>query len=175
LTKRALKRLKLLSQDGREPLERSRPLDDTDRRILRIVQDNARITSAELARRVDLSGAGLQKRLRKLEHSGVIKKYVTLLNRHAVGYGLLCFVQVTLAHHEPESVGRFRKKVREFPEVLECHYLTGEFDYLLKVVVRDHHHLEELLFEGLTRVPGVDRIRTSIVLREIKDAAALPV
>jgi len=152
-----------------------RALDETDRRILRKVQEDARLSIAGLARHVDLSAPGLQKRLRRLEESGVIERYVTIVNRQALGLGLLCFVQVTLAHHQAESVVAFRETVHEFAEVLECHYLTGEFDYLLKVVVRDHRHLETFLFERLTRIAGVDRIRTSIVLREIKAAGALPI
>lgn len=155
--------------------EPARALDETDRQILRFVQENARMTSAELARRVDLSGPGLQKRIRKLEESGVIERYTTVVNRQSVGLGLLCYVQVTLAHHQPDRVGEFREAVHAFPEVLECHYLTGEFDYLLKIVVRDHRSLEAFLFEGLTRVAGVDKIRTSIVLREIKASSVLPI
>ena len=127
-----------------------------------------------MARRVDLSAPGLQKRLRRLEESGVIQSYVTLVNREAVGLDLLCFVQVTLAHHQPDCVERFRDEMKELPEVLECHFLTGEFDYLIKVVVSNHNHLEQFLFEKITQIPGVDKIRTSIVLNEIKASTSLP-
>ena len=105
---------------------------------------------------------------------GVIERYATLLNRKAVGLDLLCFIQVMLAHHRPGSVERFPGRIRDLPEVLECHYLTGEMDYLLKVVVANHDDLERFLFEKLMKVAGVDRIRTSIVLREIKASTALP-
>ncbi|MCZ6794080.1 MAG: Lrp/AsnC family transcriptional regulator [Planctomycetota bacterium] len=151
-----------------------KPLDDMDWRVLRLLQNDARVSTAELARQVELSPPGLQKRLRKLEESGVIERYVTLVNRESVGLDLLCFVHVTLAHHEPEYVSRFRDAMKLFPEVLECHHLTGEFDYLLKVVVENHKHLERFLVEKITRIPGVDRVRTSIVLREIKTSTALP-
>jgi DNA-binding Lrp family transcriptional regulator len=132
------------------------------------------VTSAELARRVNLSTPGLQKRLRKLEENGVIGRYVTLVNREALGLDLLCFAQVTLAHHQPECVGQFCDRVKGLSEVLECHHLSGEFDYLLKVVVANHQHLEKFLTEKITRIPGVDRIRTSIVLNEIKASTSLP-
>ena len=158
---------------GPKPVIKPR-LDDLDRRLLVELQDNARVSSAELARRFDLSGPGLQKRLRRLEEQGVIRHYATLVSRVAVGLDLLCFVHVMLAHHRPNSLKRFPDRVKRLPEVLECHYLTGEVDYLLKVVVASHDHLERFLFEKLMKVEGVDRIRTSIVLKEIKASTALP-
>lgn len=148
------------------------PLDDIDKQVLCLLQENSRITSAELARRVSLSTPGLQKRLRKLEENSVIGRYVTLVNREALGLDLLCFAQVTLAHHQPECIGLCG--VKGLPEVLECHHLGGEFDYLLKVVVANHQHLERFLSEKIDRIPSVDRIRTSIVLNEIKASTSLP-
>jgi DNA-binding Lrp family transcriptional regulator len=142
--------------------------------VLRLLQDDARISNAELARRVHLSPPGLLKRLRKLERDGVVLGYATLLRREAVGLDLLCFVQVTLAHHQPETVAGFSRAIAALPEVLECHHLTGDFDYLMKVVVRNHQHLQGFLVDALTPVPGVDRIRTSIVLSEVKAGTALP-
>lgn len=149
-------------------------LDEVDRALLSHLQMDARMTNTELARRVDLSPPGLQKRLRKLEDSGVIAQYVTLLNRETVGFDMLCFVQVTLQRHEPTAVSHFREAVQTMPEVLECYHLTGEYDYLLKVVVRNRRHLERFLLETLTPVPGMDKIRTSLVLSEIKTTTAVP-
>lgn len=151
-----------------------RPLDDLDRQILGILQQDASLSSAELARRVDLSAPGLQKRVRKLQEAGVIQRQVALLEREAVDLDLLCFVQVTLTHHQPDAVQGFRREIQRMPEVLECHHLTGEFDYLLKVVAHNHRGLEQFLVERLTPTPGVDKIRTSIVLSEIKASTALP-
>jgi DNA-binding Lrp family transcriptional regulator len=158
------------------PLIKPRPrrLDDRDWRLLRLLQDDGRISNAELARQVNLSAPGLQKRIRKLEQRGVIRRYVTLLDRQAVGLDLLCFVNVSLAHHRPDAAEQFRDEMKVMPEVLECHYLTGEFDYVVKVVVADHTELERFLFERLMRIEGVDRVRTSIVLNEIKASTALP-
>jgi DNA-binding Lrp family transcriptional regulator len=149
-------------------------LDAIDRSILRHLQEDARITHAELATRVKLSTAGVQKRLKKLEESGVIERYITSLDRKALGYDLLCFIQVTLHRHEPKAVERFRTLVQKMPEVLECFHITGGYDYMLKVVVRNTAHLEEFLIEKLTPMPGMDRIQTSLVLREIKRGAAIP-
>lgn len=158
-----------------KPAGRVPPLDELDRGLLVELQTNGRASTAELARRFALSGPGLQKRLNRLEERGAIVGYTALVSRQAVGLDLLCFVQVMLAHHRPESLKRFPARMQALPEVLECHYLTGEIDYLLKVVVADHDHLERFLFEKLMTVDGVDRVRTSIVLKEIKASTALPI
>lgn len=150
-------------------------LDEKDRTILQLLQEDARASNAELARRVALSAPGLQKRLRKLEQSGVITGYVTLVDEESLGYDMLCFVQVTLQRHEPQAIARFRTLVQTMPEVLECHHITGEYDYLLKVVLRNRKHLEHFLTETLTPIVGMDKLRTSLVLSEIKATTAVPV
>lgn len=150
-------------------------LDERDRIILRHLQGDARASNAELARKVNLSPPGLQKRLRKLEENGVITRYVTLVDGEALGYDMLCFVQVTLQRHEPHAIARFRTLVQTMPEVLECHHITGEYDYLLKVLLRNRKHLEHFLTETLTPIPGMDKLRTSLVLSEIKATTAIPV
>jgi DNA-binding Lrp family transcriptional regulator len=150
------------------------PIDDLDRQLLVHLQENARASTAALARRFKLSAPGLQKRLKKLEDRGVISRYATLVSRQAVGLDLLCFVHVMLAHHRPNSIKRFPSRIEKMREVLECHFLTGEYDYLLKVIVSNHDHLERFLFEKLMKVDGIDRIRTSIVVKEVKTSTALP-
>lgn len=149
-------------------------LDEIDRALLNSLQQDGRISNTELARRVDLSLTGLQKRLRKLEDNGLIQGYVALVDREAVGFDMLCFVQVTLHRHETQQVNLFREAIGRLPEVLECHHVTGEYDYLLKVVVRNRKHLERFLMEALTPIPGIDKIRTSIVLNELKATTTLP-
>jgi DNA-binding Lrp family transcriptional regulator len=150
-------------------------LDHIDRTLLEALQIDGRMSNAELARRVDLSSPGLHKRLRRLEDAGVIRGYVALVDREAVGYDMLCFVQVTLQRHEPDAVDNFRREVQMMAEVLECHHITGEYDYLLKVVVRNRKHLERFILETLTPVRGMDKIRTSLVLSEIKATTAVQV
>ena len=149
-------------------------IDELDRELLLALQEDGRRPSADLARKLKLSGPGLQKRLRKLEERGVIRRYAAIVNREAVGLGILCFVHIMLAHHRPDSIKRFPDRIKNMREVLECHFLTGEFDYLLKVVVASHEELEKFLFERLMKVPGVDRTRTSIVVKEVKATTALP-
>jgi len=151
-----------------------RELDSLDRQLLAHLQQDARLSTAELARRLALSGPGLQKRMRKLEEQGVIRGYATVIDREAVGLDLLCFIHVTLAHHRPNSVKRFPEKIKTMPEVLECHFLTGEFYYLLEVVVTNHDHLEKFLFGKLMKAGGIDRTRSSIVVKEVKSSTALP-
>ena len=148
-------------------------LDETDRLLLKYLQEDARLSNVELARRVELSPPGLHKRLRRLEEAGVVKQYVTLLDPEAVGYDMLCFVQVTLQRHAPDAVANFKCEVQKMSEVLECHHITGESDYLLKVVVRNRKHLEEFIVNTLTPVRGMDKIRTSLVLSEIKATTVL--
>jgi DNA-binding Lrp family transcriptional regulator len=150
-------------------------LDHIDRTLLEALQIDGRMSNAELARRVDLSSPGLHKRLRRLEDAGVIRGYVALVDREAVGYDMLCFVQVTLQRHEPDAVDNFRREVQMMAEVLECHHITGEYDYLLKIVVRNRKHLERFILETLTPVRGMDKIRTSLVLSEIKATTAVQV
>lgn len=150
-------------------------LDDIDRRLLQDLQADARLSNAELARRVQLSSPGLQKRLRRLEEAGIIRGYQAIVEHEAAGYDMLCFVQATLQRHEPNAVENFKTCIRDIPEVLECYHITGEYDYLLKVVVRNRKHLEQFILETLTPVKGMDKIRTSLVLNEIKDRAPVPV
>lgn len=165
----------MVSHLNSRPANRKRNgLDELDQRLLSSLQEDARRPTAELARELKLSGPGLQKRLRKLEQRGVIRRYATLVDREAVGLDLLCFVHIMLAHHRPNDIKRFPDRVRTMPEVLECHFLTGEFDYLLKVVVADHDELQRFLFEKLLKVSGVDRTRTSIVVKEVKATTSLP-
>ncbi len=151
-----------------------RALDAIDFAILELLQEDARVSLSTLARRVGLSAPGTQKRLRRLEQDRVILRYTALLDRAAVGIDLLCFVQVTLARHQPEAVAGFRKAIAAMSEVLECHHVTGDFDYLLKVIVPHHRALESFLVDKLTPVRGIDRIRTGIVLSEVKVSTALP-
>ncbi len=159
---------------SRSTATRPSRLDPLDWQLMALLQDAARVTNADLARKLGLSPPGLKKRLRKLEARGVITQYVALLNREALGLDLLCFVNVSLAHHRPELRRTFREAMRGMPEVLECHFLTGEVDYVVKLVVANHTALEKFLFEKLMSIEGVDRVRTSIVVNEIKASTALP-
>jgi Lrp/AsnC family leucine-responsive transcriptional regulator len=149
-------------------------LDEIDRQILALLQDDGRISNAELARRIDLSPPATYMRVKSLEEAGFVRRYVALLEPEKVGFDLLCFVQVSLQLHSLEQIQAFRRVIQGMPEVLECHHVTGEYDYLLKVAVRNRKELEIFLLERLTPAPGVARIHTSMVLSEVKLSTALP-
>ena len=168
------KKTGVATRSGSTGLTRPSRMDSIDRQLLALLQADARATNAELARKLGLSPPGLQKRLKKLEQHGVIRQYVALLDREALGLDLLCLVNVSLAHHRSDLRERFREAMRRMPEVLECYFLTGEVDYVVKVVVANHTALEKFLFERLMLIEGVDRVRTSIVVNEIKASTALP-
>ena len=149
-------------------------LDELDIAILEILQTDARLSNAELARRVNLSPPATLTRVRRLEENNLIKSHVTLVNRRRAGYDMLCFVSVSLQLHDIEQVTGFRDIVGEIPEVLECHHVTGDYDYLLKVVAHNTKDLENFLLEKLTPIPGVARIHTSLVLNEVKSTTVIP-
>jgi len=149
----------------REPAK----LDDLDWRLLERLQEDARVSTAELARQFKLSPPGVQKRLRRLEEKGVIDRYVTVVNREAVGLDLLCFVLVMLAHHRADSVKRFRAGVVAMPEVLECHHVAGDYSYLLKLRLTGTSHLERFLSEQVKSIGGIQRTHSIISLSTVKE------
>lgn len=114
-------------------------------------------------------------RVRRLEELGYIRQYAALLDRDRIGFDMLCFIHLSLQRHQPEEVSSVREANRQMPEVLECYHVTGEYDYLLKVVIRNRNDLERFVVERLTPVPGIARIHTSLVLTEVKTTNAMPV
>ena len=148
--------------------------DDLDKRILDELQKDARISNVELARRVNLSPPATHARVKRLEEHNYIQRYVTLVDRKKADYDMLCFVQVSLQLHELDQVTGFHEAIRKIPEVLECHHVAGDYDYLLKVVAHNTEDLEKFLVNRLTPIPGVAQIHTSLVLREVKNSTILP-
>jgi len=150
-------------------------IDNIDKIILRELQGDARISNADLARRAELSPSAILTRVKRLEEKGYISQYAARLKRQKVGYDMLCFVGVSLERHDAQQVADFDKAVQDIPEVLECHHVTGEFDYLLKVIAKNTAELEQFLIHALTPIKGVGRIHTSVVLSEVKESAPLPI
>lgn len=150
-------------------------LDRIDRAILRLLQQEGRITNVELARRVHLSQTPCLERVRRLEREGYIRGYRADLDPQRLGAPLLIFVQVTLDRTTPDVFDRFRAKVLEVPEILECHMVAGGFDYLLKLRVPDMTSYRAILGDRLTVLPGVLQTHTYMVMEEVKATAALPV
>lgn len=149
-------------------------LDDIDRRILERLQENARIANVDLAGEVGLSPSPCLRRVRDLEDSGVIRSHVTLLEPAAVGLPVSVFVNVSLERQVERALETFESAVLERPEVMECYLMTGDADYLLRVVVPDVAAYERYLMDHLTRVPGVASIKSSFALNQVKYRTALP-
>ncbi|WP_428248588.1 Lrp/AsnC family transcriptional regulator [Ferrovibrio sp.] len=150
-------------------------LDQIDRRILKRLQDNARLSSSELAAEVGISASPCWRRVRAMEEAGVIARYVTLLNPEALGLSISIFTNVTLDKQIEPALEAFQKAVRKRPEVMECYLMTGDFDYLLRVVVSDLGAYERFLLDHLTRIPGVASIKSSFALKQVKYTTALPI
>lgn len=148
--------------------------DDIDVAILQALQANGRITHVELGRQVNLSSPAVHARVKRLEQAGFIQQYVALLNRQTLGYDLLCFVQVGLHSHHVKQMSAFEAYLLTIPEVLECYHLTGEYDFLLKVVLKDRADLERFIVERLSSSEGIARINTSMVISETKATTVLP-
>jgi len=147
-------------------------LDDRDRRILDLVQRDGRMPQAEIARRVGLSTAAVNERLRKLETGGFIRRVVAVVDARAVGARVTAFVEVFIEHPRFETV--FMDAMRTLDEVQECHHITGEFSLMLKVRVRDMEALQELLIQRINGMEGVRQTRTIIVLSTSKEESFVP-
>ena len=149
-------------------------MDAIDFRILDALQDDARISNVDLARAVSLSPSPCLARVRALEAEGYIQRYVTLLDPKKIGLTVSVLVQVTLEKQIESALEIFEKAVRERPEVMECYLMTGDADYLLRVVVADVPAFERFILDFLSRVPGVGNIKSSFALKQVKYQTALP-
>lgn len=150
-------------------------IDAIDRKILARLQEDARIANVELSEAVGLSPAPCLRRVRALEESGVIRRHVTLLDPRAVGLPVSVFVHVSLERQIEEALQHFETAILTRPEVMECYLMTGDADYLLRVVCADLAAYERFLLDHLTQVPGVASIRSSFALKQVKYSTALPV
>lgn len=149
-------------------------LDAIDKAILSTLQTEGNISIVDLAKRIALSTPATHARLQRLKAQGYIDGYAALVNRERAGFDLMCFVHISLAAHTTEQVDKIRKAIAQMPEVLECYHITGEYDYILKVALRNRKDLERFLLDRLTPIPGMARIHTSLVLNEVKATTALP-
>lgn len=149
-------------------------LDEIDLAILRQIQHDNKISNSELARRINLSQPATHTRLKRLETLGVVRHNVAVLDRDKLGFDMICFVQIRLQMHSETALARFQKAIQAMPEVLECYNLTGQYDYLLKVVLRNRPELEKFLRTNIVSIQEVSQISTSVVLSEIKSTTVLP-
>lgn len=148
--------------------------DAYDRRLLAAIQDNGRLSNVELAERVHLSASQCQRRLKKLEGAGVIRGYAALLDRREVGLRVMAFVNVSLEKHGTDPAREFSRTIDDFPEVLECWAVSGDSDYLMRVVSRDLESFSNFLLHELLGMPMVASVRSNILLQRIKETTTLP-
>ena len=150
-------------------------LDDTDRKILELLQQDSNITNAQLANDIGLSPAPTLERVKKLEQSGVIKGYHASVDAAAVGIGVSTFVLVNLKGHNKENITRFTKAIAEIPEIVECHHVTGQADFMLRIVCADIPAYQNLMLERVTNIDMVDNMQSMVILSTFKDSNVIPV
>jgi len=150
-------------------------LDETDQRILRVLQRKGRISNAELSEAVNLSPSACHRRVQRLEADGFIKNYVALLDARKMNVPTTVFVEITLQGQADEILDAFEKAVARIPDVLECHLMAGTADYILKVVAENTEDFARIHRQHLTRLPGVAQMQSSFALRTVFKTTALPV
>ena len=150
-------------------------LDQTDRRILGLLQTEAGINATEIGERIGLSQSACWRRIQRLRDEGVIKDQPAILDREKVGLSTMVFAHVKLTSHGRSNLTDFADAVRQYPEVLDCYVVLGNVDFLLRIVAEDIKGYEQFFFEKLSQLPGIQEINSSIPLSEIKHSTVLPI
>ena len=150
-------------------------LDATDLKIINILQESAKISNAELAQRIGLTPSPCLSRVRALEAAGVIKRYVALVAPNTVGLPISVFIHVALERQVDRSLERFESEMQQHQEVMECYLMTGDSDYLIRVLVPDIVTLEHFIVDKLSKIAGVSNIKSSFALKQVKYKTALPI
>jgi len=149
-------------------------LDALDIRILQLLQHDSRITTKEMSDKLGKSVTAIHERIKRMEESGVVQRYVALLNRDLIGKNLIAFTTVQLKEHSQAALRGFEKESVKFLEVMECYQLTGQFDFLLKLAIRDMHEYNDFLMNKLSTLPNIGVVQTFFVLSEGKAETAYP-
>lgn len=149
-------------------------LDKLDRKLLKLLQENSKKTNKELSNKLNLSITAVYERIRKLERSGVIPKYVALVDPSKVDRGFLAFCQIKLVQHTKVNVTEFESQVAELTEVLECFHVSGEYDYILKVMVKDMQSYREFMLNKLTALKHIGSTQSTFAISPVKNTTALP-
>lgn len=150
-------------------------LDKIDRKILDILQSNAKITNAQLSKDIGLSPAPTLERVKKLETSGIIKSYHAKLDTDKIGLGVHTFVQVSLKGHNKVNIDSFVNEINKIDEVIECHHITGSGDFILKIISSDIQTYQKLMLERVSEIEVVDGLQSMIILSTFKDSKVMPV
>ena len=149
-------------------------IDDIDHLLLKLIQENAQLTSKELSTHLNLSLTPIYERIRRLEREGIIKKYVTLLDKEKLGFSLLAFCHVSLKEHARPILLKFEEEVLHFPEVVECYHVTGHFDYMLKVLVKDMKQYQDFIVNKLASLDDIGNVQSQFVMSEIRESTMIP-
>jgi DNA-binding Lrp family transcriptional regulator len=150
-------------------------IDQTDRKILQILQSNAKITNAQLSKEIGLSPAPTLERVKKLENLGIIKSYHATLDTEKVGLGVTTFVQVFLQNHKKSCLDAFVEKINKIDNVIECHHITGSCDFLLKVIAADIQSYQKLMLEEISEIEEISNMQSMVILSTFKDNKVLPI
>ena len=150
-------------------------MDSYDKKILVALQQDGRITNKDLASQVSLSQAPCWRRVDALEKQGLIKGYTAIVDQQKLGLNLTAFAQISLDNHHPDTVRQFDEGIQQWPEILECHATSGEYDYLLKIVATDMQAYNQLIYEKILRLPSIRSVNTSFSMQEKKRTSQLPV
>ncbi|HRG39436.1 MAG TPA: Lrp/AsnC family transcriptional regulator [Bacteroidia bacterium] len=149
-------------------------LDKIDLKILRILQENAKITNLQLSGEIGLSPAPTLERVKKLETAKLIQGYYTQVNEEALGIGIKAVIQITLARQLENAISNFKKEINKIPEIMECYQVTGNADYILIVLLKDIRDFENLISQRLSKVEEIGQMQTMVILSKIKDSKLLP-
>ena len=149
--------------------------DSIDLKILEILQTNSNITNAQLAQEIGLSPAPTLERVKKLENSGVIKSYHAVINQASVGLGVSTFVQVSLKGHNKENIERFVSAIADIKEIVECHHVTGQADFILRIVCSDIPAYQRLMLEKVSNIEVVDGMQSMVILSTLKESKVIPI
>jgi len=154
------------------PIKTNYKIDQTDKGILRLLQQDARLTHKEIAARVNKSVTPIHVRIRRLEDEGYIKRYTAVIDPLKIGKGLIGFTQIQLKEHSQESILAFQREVVKLGEVMECYHMTGAFDFLLKIAIEDINEYNDLLMEKLSRLPHVGNLQSFFAMSVAKNETA---
>lgn len=150
-------------------------MDLTDQKLLELLQQDCKQTNKELSNKLNLSVTAIYERIKKLEKTGVISKYVALVRKEKINKGFVAFCHVKLVQHSQEYVVKFEKEVTNLPEVLECYHISGDYDYLLKVLVQDMEAFREFMVKKLTTINHIGSTHSMFMINEVKHTTAISV
>ena len=156
-------------------MSNSYKFDTIDRKILEILQENAKITNAQLSKEIGLSPAPTLERVKKLELAGIITSYHAKLDHQEIGLGVSTFITVTLVGHKKDFIARFVDRINEIPEIVECHHITGAGDFILRVVASDIASYQKLILEVISEIPEIDDMQSTVILSTFKDSKVMPI